>query len=97
LRALLRSKRFADENPQAARAIIVAAMKEDPGVFDTIGSNYRFVVQLDQSLLIMLEDQARWAIEHKLTGGRTTMPNFFGMVAADALTAVNHDAVTIVR
>lgn len=96
LRALLRSKRFADEQPQEAAKILVETLKVDPSAINAIGTNYRFVVQLDQSLLVTLEDQARWAIENKLTT-QTVIPNFLNAIATDALQAVKPDAVTIVR
>lgn len=96
LRALLRAKSFSDENPIEARAIIVKATNIDPSLFDVVGPRYRFVVQLNQSILILLEDMARWAIQNKLTD-RTVAPNFLSIISMDALTAVKPDAVTIVR
>ena len=96
LRAMLRARRFSDEQPQAARAIIAATMKMDGGAFDVVGPDYHFVVELNQNLLAVLEDQARWAIQNKLTN-RTTMPNFLRMINMDALTAVKPEAVSIVR
>ena len=96
LRAILRAKQFADSKPQEARAIIAKAMKIDSGIFDTIGPNYRFVLELNQNLLSVLEDQARWAIQNKLTD-RTEIPNFLPLIYMDGLLAVQPDAVTIVR
>lgn len=96
LRALLQAKRFADENPQEAHAMITAGMKIDPATFDAVGPTYRFVVQLDQNLLIMLEDQARWAMQNKFSD-QTVTPNFLKTINMDALTAVQTDAVKIVH
>jgi len=96
LRALLEARNFADENPNEARAIIVKAATIDPSLFDHVGPRYRFVVQLNQGILILLEDMARWAIQNKLTD-RTVVPNFLDVISMDALTAVKPDAVTIVR
>lgn len=96
LRALLQARNFADENPNEARALIVKAANIDPSPFDNVGPRYRFVVQLNQGILILLEDMARWAIQNKLTD-RTVVPNFLDVISMDALTAVKPDAVTIVR
>ncbi|MBI3284869.1 MAG: NrtA/SsuA/CpmA family ABC transporter substrate-binding protein [Burkholderiales bacterium] len=96
LRALLRAKRFFDEKPKEAQAMIVGLMRIDPSTFDTVGPNYRFVVQLDQNLLIMLEDQASWAIQNKFSV-QTAIPNFLSAINMDALTAVQPEAVKIVR
>ena len=97
LRVLLQAKRYADEHPRQARSIIATAMKLEPGTFDAVGPNYHFVVELNQNLLGMLEDQARWAIQNGLTSQTATMPNFLHFIDMDALTAVKPDAVTIVR
>jgi NitT/TauT family transport system substrate-binding protein len=96
LRALLLAKHYADSHPQQARAIIVAAMKMDAAIFDTVGPNYHFVLELNQNLLSMLEDQARWAIQNRLTL-QTAMPNFLQTIKMEPLMAINPDAVTIVR
>jgi len=96
LRALLRAKTFADENQDEAQAIVVESEQIDPNTFTIPGTRYRFVVQLSQGLLILLEDMARWAIQNKLTE-QTAAPNFLDVIDATALTAVSPDTVTIVR
>ncbi len=96
LRALLRAKKFAEEKPQQAHAMIIALMKIDPGTFSTVGPNYRFVVKLDQNLVVTLEDQARWAIENKFSE-QTRIPNFLNVIDSTALQAIQADAVSIVR
>ncbi|MES2049614.1 MAG: NrtA/SsuA/CpmA family ABC transporter substrate-binding protein [Pseudomonadota bacterium] len=96
LRALLRAKHFVDEKPKEAHELIAARMKIDPGTFSTGAANYRFVVQLEQNLLITLEDQARWAIQNKFSD-QTVVPNFLNAIDMAALTAVQANAVKIVR
>ncbi len=96
IKALLAAKQYADENPQAARQIVVKRMHMDPTIFNFVDSRYRFVVQLDQNLLIMLEDQTRWAIQAGLTTNKT-MPDYLSAIDMRHLTAVKPDAVTIVR
>ena len=75
---------------------MVAAMKLDAGTFDAVGPDYHFALELNQNLLSTLEDQARWAIQNRLTT-QTAMPNFLHIIKIDPLMAVNPDAVTIVR
>ena len=96
INALLAAKDYADENPQAAQKIIIESMQMDPTIFDTAGPRYRFVVQLDQNLLIMLEDQTRWAIQANLTA-KKNMPDYLSDIDMRPLTAVKPEAVTIVR
>ena len=71
-------------------------MKLDPGTFDRGEAKYRFVVQLEQNLPIMLEDQARWATQNKFSE-QTAIPNFLNAIDTTALMAVQANAVKIVR
>jgi NitT/TauT family transport system substrate-binding protein len=96
LQALLLAQRYAVAHPLQARAIIARGIKMDAGIFDAAGPDYHFVLELNQNLLSMLEDQARWAIQNKLTM-QTAMPNFLHAIKIEPLMAVNPDAVTIVR
>ena len=96
LKALLMAQRFIDEEPASAQKIILEHMKIDAGNFNPEDSRFRYVVQLDQNLLIMLEDQTRWAIQAKLTD-KKIMPDYLSAIYLNALTAVKPDAVTIVR
>ena len=57
---------------------------------------FQFSVTLDQSLLLTLEDETRWAIKNKLTG-RTNIPNYLYHIYLDALHAVTPEAVTIIH
>jgi NitT/TauT family transport system substrate-binding protein len=96
LRALLRSERFLEAQPQAARAIIVAATNSDPASFDAVWPNFNLRLTLSQSLLTILEDQARWAISSGLTEAKD-VPNFLESIYLDAMLAVKPQAVSIVR
>lgn len=96
LRALIRAEQFVAAQPAVAHALIVAATQNDPAIFTAAGPIYRLQVTLDQSLLLMLEDQARWAISSGLAS-RTEVPNLLDSVYLDALTAIKPDAVSIVR
>ncbi len=54
----------------------------------------RYGLFLDQSILVSLEDEARWAIENKLTRA-SRIPNYLNFIYTDALLAVKPNAVTI--
>lgn len=96
LKALVKAKKFVEDNPQEAFTIIAKLMSVERSVFDAVAPNYRYVVQLDQNLLIMMEDQARWAIENKFSE-QTKIPNFLSFIDTRALTAVQPDAVKIIH
>ncbi|NVD75057.1 nitrate ABC transporter substrate-binding protein, partial [Duganella sp. BJB1802] len=56
---------------------------------------HHFGLELDQSLLLVLEDQSRWAIKAGLTGARA-VPNFLDYIYLDGLKAVSPSEVTII-
>lgn len=53
-------------------------------------------ITLNQELLLGMEDEARWTIEHKLTD-KTEVPNYLEYIYFDGLSAVKPQAVTIIR
>ena len=57
---------------------------------------FDFQLTLDQTLLLTLEDEARWAIQNKLTD-KTKIPNYLDYIYFDALEKVKPEAVTIVH
>jgi len=68
----------------------------DLDFLSNIANDYNFNVSLHQSLLITLEDQARWAIEHKLTD-KSEVPNYLDYIYFDAMNEVKPDDVTIIH
>ncbi len=96
LRALIGAGRFCRDNPDAAREFVAEAMKPDIANLKELWSSYRFSVALDQSLILALEDETRWAIKNKLTD-RTDAPNYLDYVYLDALQSVAPSEVTIMH
>jgi NitT/TauT family transport system substrate-binding protein len=96
VRALVRAERLCRDEPDAARQIIASAMNVSLENLQELWPSYRFNVTLDQSLLLTLEDETRWAIKNKLTN-RTNIPNYLDHVYLDALEAVTPAAVTVIH
>jgi NitT/TauT family transport system substrate-binding protein len=96
LRALIGAGRFCRDNPDAAREFVAEAMKPDIANLKELWSSYQFSVALDQSLILALEDETRWAIKNKLTD-RTDAPNYLDYIYLDALQSVAPLAVTIMH
>jgi NitT/TauT family transport system substrate-binding protein len=96
VRALVRAERLCRDEPDAARQIIASAMNVSLEKLQGLWPSYRFNVTLDQSLLLTLEDETRWAIKNELTD-RTDIPNYLDHVYLDALEAVTPAAVTIIH
>lgn len=96
LRALVAGGRFCKDAPDAAREIVAKIMKTDVTKLKPFWRSYRFDVALDQSLVLALEDETRWAIKNKLGGG-SDMPNYLNYIYLDGLLAVMPNAVTVIH
>jgi len=96
LRALVRAERFLKDEPEAARGIIAGAINVSLENLQELWPTYRFNVTLNQSLLLALEDQTRWAIKNQLTA-RPDMPNYLNSLYLDGLKAVKPESVTVIH
>ena len=94
LRAILRADRLIAERPAEARAVAVRAFGPAGVSVEREWSCCRFATRLDQSLLLYLEDQARWMIRKE--AGMRKVPNFRNHVFTKPLKTVDPEAVLIV-
>lgn len=81
LQSLVNASGFIQENPAESRSIVAKYLGMDTALLDELSATYRFKITLDQSLLMTLENQAKWAIDNKLTDqtkvcNLMTMPMF---------------------
>jgi ABC-type nitrate/sulfonate/bicarbonate transport system substrate-binding protein len=96
VRALLKAEQFNRSTPDQALAVVAERLKLDAAALRPSWQDLNFRVNLLQSHLVTLEDQARWAIvrghaQHK------TVPNFLSHLYLDALLAERPDRVTVVH
>jgi sulfonate transport system substrate-binding protein len=96
LRALLKAEVFVQQHPEEARRYVAEFIKADKIVLDELWDIFTLRVALDQSLLVDLEEQTRWAMKHRLTV-RRDMPNYLDFIYVDGLSAVKPEAVRIIR
>ena len=94
LRAVLRANKFIKERPDEARAITAKHIGMDMPMLSETWDLYGFNTVLNQSLILSLEDQARWMIKKEAGSARRT-PNFVDFVYADGLKTVRPEAVSI--
>ncbi len=97
LRALIQGSRFCKDAPDRAREITARFMGVSAAELKDPWALYRFAVVLDQSLLLALEDEARWAMKNGLTGERKDMPNYLNNIHLDGLLSVLPRAVTVLH
>ncbi|WP_367155386.1 ABC transporter substrate-binding protein [Methylomonas sp. HYX-M1] len=96
LRALLKAETFVAEKPDAAQAIMASATGLALSLIKNVWADFNYAVTLDQTLLITLEDETRWAMKNRLTD-RTVMPDYQQHIHFDSLSAIKPSAVTIYR
>ena len=96
LRSLLRSQEFVRVDPAAALDIVARGLRTDPETVQQLWPLYEFRVKLDQSLLINMENQARWAIRNRLVPAKE-VPDFLKYIHIEGLLAEKPEAVTVIR
>jgi NitT/TauT family transport system substrate-binding protein len=96
LRALLKAEAYARADPALAQGIVAEQLKLDPKTVRAGWNDLTLRVDLRQSQLVTLEDQARWAMArgHSPAG---VVPNFLPRLYLDGLLAIQPDRVTVVH
>jgi NitT/TauT family transport system substrate-binding protein len=95
LQALEQGERFCRENPVAAIAFLPRLTAQGKAALLASWPSHHFGLELDQSLLLVLEDQSRWAIKGGLTAARE-VPNFLDYIYVEGLKTVSPSDVTII-
>lgn len=95
LRAILRANSYVKDNPAEARAISVKYIGTDSPLYEEEWKNYDFTAELDQSLIVNLEDQARWMVSSGSDRAQQTH-DFADHVYVDSLKALRPGAVRMV-
>ena len=96
MKSLLQAEDYLIQNGGQARAIVQKRLGYDDRYIRTIWPEHRFSVRLDQSLILAMEDQARWMTENRLTAEREA-PNFTDYIDEGCLKALNPEEVSIIR
>ena len=96
LKAVNRSITYIKQNKRESLAIITKWTGMEETILASIWDDFVFELSLEQSLLTILEDEARWAIANKFTN-KTKVPNYLGYFYLDAMKAVKPEAVTIIK
>ena len=94
VKSIVQAEEFVRDNNETAKNFIAEKYHYSPLYIDSAWPQYEFVVKLSQSLLLTMEDEARWRIKNKLTD-ITTVPNYLNFIYFDALEKVRPEAVTI--
>ncbi len=96
LRALINAEKFIKERPDESISIIASSIGMDRSQLIELWDIYNFEIALDQSLLVTLEAEARWAMLKGLTEA-TDVPNYLDYIYYDALEEVKPEAFGIIH
>ena len=96
IKSLAQAETYYDNNPSATEVMIQRGLNYTDGYMAAVWPNQQISLSLDQSLIISMDDEARWMISNKLTNA-TVIPNFLNYVYLDGLIAVKPDSVTIIQ
>jgi len=96
LKALLEAEDFVQRDPAAAQAIVEQSLHLDHDIVSSTWAKTDFRLRLDQDLLILMEDEAKWFMQNKFTD-KTTLPNYLDFIYMVGLEKVAPVAVTIIH
>jgi ABC-type nitrate/sulfonate/bicarbonate transport system substrate-binding protein len=94
--SLLEAENYLIQNADQARGIVQKRLGYDERYFETIWPEHQFTVRLDQSLILAMEDQARWMIENNLTAEKN-VPDFLDYIYIQSLESVKPGSVNLIR
>jgi ABC-type nitrate/sulfonate/bicarbonate transport system substrate-binding protein len=96
LKALLAAEKYCSEHAADAQNIIASRRGYDPALLQSVWKRSDFRVRLDQNLVILMEDQAKWAMRRRLTEKRD-MPNYINLIHLQSLERIKPEAVRIIH
>ena len=96
LEALVRAERFVTAAPEEARAFMAARFYLTHEYAAYVYPKIAFKVELSQVLLMVMDNETRWAMEQALAPFQE-FPNYLDYMYVDALHAVDPEAITVIR
>lgn len=97
LRALVRAERYTKEQPANAKALITRFFESNESEMNFLWPLKEHRVSLDQSLLFILENAARWEIGLLPAAQRPALPNYLDFIYVEGLKAAKPAAVTVIH
>ena len=96
LKGVLEAEAFMKEREKEAVNIVSRALNLTPENVAATWSKARLRVRLDQELLTLMEDEARWAIRNKMVDGQK-VPNYLNLLYLEGLEKIKPEAVSVVH
>ncbi len=96
LEAISQAEDYAVSNPADAKNIIINRLNYTTEYLESVWPEHQFTLSLDQSLVLIMEDEARWLIANNMTNA-TIVPSFQDFIFEYSLEQVKPNSITIVR
>ncbi len=96
LKGMIEAEDFLKKDEDKAQAIVERTLGLDHESVVSTWAKTRFRVRLDQDLLTLMEDEARWAIKNKLVDAEK-VPNYFTLLHLEGLEKIRPEAVGVVH
>lgn len=97
LRALLRAEAYARQEPAKTKLLIASNYALGKAEIELVWPLHELQIALDQSLLLILENAARWQLDLLPLSQRPPLPNYLDFIHLDALKRVKPGAVSIIH
>ena len=96
LDSLKNAEEYIVENPTDAKTVLKERYNYTDSYVERIWPEHQFSLFLDQSLILAMEDEARWMISNNLTN-KTIVPIFLDYIYSNALQIIKPEAVNIIQ
>jgi len=96
LRAMDRAERLIASDPALSAKILGKELDKPPEEARRMQDQNRYALTLEQNLLVLMEDQARWALKNNVVQAKVT-PNFLNAVHVDGLAEISPRSVTVIH
>ncbi len=96
MKLMLEAEDYIKDNSEEAKEFAKGRFDYESDYMNYSWPKQEFAVILEQAMLIIFEDQARWRIENNLTEA-TEVPNYLDYIYMDALEEVKPEAIKIIR
>lgn len=96
LNSLAQAENYMTRRPEESKKIVQEHLNLDDEYMTTVWNDNQFSLTLDRSLIVALEDEARWMIHNNLTTEKV-VPDFMDYIYVDGLEAIKPEAVNGLR
>lgn len=94
LKSLVQAEAYLIQNPDQSKSIVQDRLQYDDSYMNAIWADHHFSLTLDHSLIVAMNDEARWMINNQPVPG-VQPPDFLAAIYLDAMNTVKPDAVEI--